>query len=138
LARTADPRPASIMGVPAELPTALRYRSIARDFSVWGYDVHVERMVREFLDLTDVSAAGFTIQGSGHATIATAPRYRRGRTYVVSGATDAEQHVIADRDGRITIEVDLGPSHEFEQFSARANALEAAGDYWVVRLVGIE
>jgi hypothetical protein len=71
-------------------------------------------------------------------TIRTAARYRRGHTYLISGATELEQQVEADRDGRLTIEIDLGPSHEFEQFSPSAKALEAAGNYWVIRAVIIQ
>ena len=137
LARTADPRLARFSVIDSP-PETFRYRSIATDFSVWRYDVHVERNVREFLDLSDVHAGGLTVQGSGQVTIITAPRYQRGDTYIVAGATDAEQHVVADRDGRIVIEVDLGPSHQFEQFTPEASALEAAGDYWVVRTVTID
>lgn len=136
LARTTDPQ-RSNFGIPEQPPVTFRYRSIANDFSVWGYDVHVERAVREFLDLTDVRFDGLTVQGSGQVTIATAPRYLNGRRYVVSGATDGEQIVVADDLDRLVFSVDLGPSHTFEQFTPEANALEAAGDYWVVRTVSI-
>lgn len=33
--------------------------------------------------------------------------------------------------------VDLGQPHDFEQYSPEADALEAAGDYWMVRTVAI-
>lgn len=138
LARTADPRPTSSFGLLPMPPASFRYRSIATDFAVWGYEVHVDRSVREFLDLRDVSDTGLTVQGSGHVTIRTAPRHQRGAAYVVSGATEEDQSVVADGDGRIVIEVDLSPPHEDEQFSSQANALEAAGDYWIVRTISID
>lgn len=136
LARALDPERISFH-IPDGPPERFRYRSIADDFSVWGYDVHVDRDVREFLDLTDVGMDGLTVQGSGQATIVTAPRYQRADAYVVTGATEEEQQVVADRDGRIVIDVDLGASHQFEQFTPAANALEAAGNYWVVRTITI-
>jgi hypothetical protein len=45
--------------------------------------------------------------------------------------------IVAGPAGRLRIEVDLGPSHTFEQFTAAANAAEAAGGYWTVRTVTI-
>jgi S-formylglutathione hydrolase FrmB len=137
LARLADPRPADNGADPPPLREGFRYRSIAAAFSVWGYDVHVDRAVREFLDLRDVRADGLEAQGSGQVTIRTAPRYVPGTPYTVSGAGGPDQPVEADDAGRITFTVDLGPSHEFEQYSPQATALEAAGDYWTARDVVI-
>jgi enterochelin esterase-like enzyme len=137
LARLTDPRPSSSPLAPAPSRPGFRYRSIAAQFSVWGYDVRIERAVREFLDLSAVRADGFTIQGSGQASIRTAPLYKRGGRYTVSAAGGVDQPVVADAEGRLTFTVDLGPSHEHEQYSPQANALEAVGDYWTVRSVVI-
>ncbi len=139
LARLADPRPADDSTPPPPAPPAsFRYRSVAASFAVWGYHVAVERRVREFLDLRDVAADGLVVQGSGRATVHTAPRYAAGETYEISGAGGAEQRVVADAGGRLSFVVDLGPSHTFEQFTAEANAAEAAGGYWAVRTIAIE
>jgi hypothetical protein len=139
LARLADPRPTDAPPVPqATPPASFRYRSIASAFDVWGYHVAVERGVREFLDLRDVSAGGLAVQGSGSATVLTAPRYAAGASYVVSGAGAEAQPVVADADGRLAFRVDLGPSHVFEQFTPQANAAEAASGYWTVRSIAIE
>jgi S-formylglutathione hydrolase FrmB len=135
LARLADP--AGTAPAPSAPRPGFRYRSIAPSFSVWGYDVAVQRDVREFLDLRDVTAGGLTVQGSGTATIRTPPLYRAHRRYLVSAPGAAPQNVRADRDGRLVFTVDLGPSHADEQYSPRATALEAAGGYWVVRDVTI-
>lgn len=135
--RLADPRPA---GDPPQASTprdGFRYRSIAPRFTAWDYEVRVERGVREFLDLRDVRADGLGVQGSGSATIRTAGRYEPDRTYSVTGAGDDAQQVVADAEGRLTFTVDLGPSHQFEQYSPEANALEAAGGYWTVRTIAI-
>ena len=110
---------------------------MAPQFSVWGYDVRVERDVREFLDLRDVRAGGLEVQGSGRVTLTTAPLYEPGRGYRISGAGGSDQHVAGDGEGRITFAVDLGPSHQHEQYSPEADALETAGNYWTVRDVAI-
>lgn len=137
LARLADPRPAAVVD-PAPTPRPdFRYRSVAASFAVWGYQVDVTRDVREFLDLRHVDRNGFEIQGSGHATVRTAGIYTPGASYRVSGATEAPQVLTAGMGGRLRLEVDLGPSHTFEQFTPQANAAEAAGGYWTVRTVTI-
>jgi enterochelin esterase-like enzyme len=137
LARLADPRPVR----PAEPPPTprfdFRYRSVAPSFGVWDYQVEVTRDVREFVDLRHVTAAGFEIQGSGRATVRTPRIYTPGTGYRVTGAGGEPQLLTAGNNGRLRIEVDLGPSHVFEQFTPQANAAEAAGDYWTVRTIAI-
>ena len=137
LARLADPRPVETADAPPTPRPNFRYRSVAASFSVWDYQVDVTRGVREFLDLRHVGADGFEAQGSGHATIRTAAIYAPGTSYRVSGAGGDPQTIVAGPAGRLRIEVDLGPSHRFEQFTSEANAAEAAGDYWTVRTVTI-
>jgi enterochelin esterase-like enzyme len=139
LARLADPRPADAPSDPEPTPPAsFRYRSIAPAFDVWGYHIAVDRDVREFLDLREVTADGLVVQGSGQATITTAPRYVAGALYTVTGAGPETARATADDAGRLTFHVDLGPSHVFEQFTPQANAAEAAGGYWTVRSIAIE
>ena len=137
LDRLADPTDGKVERSP--LPASFRYRSIFDRFSVWGYDVEVQRDVREFLDLTEVRADGFTIQGSGRAVVTTADRYRPGKAYVVDGASASPAEVVADRSGRLRIPVDLGPSHAHEQFSPEGDldAAVAGAAYWTVRTVTI-
>ena len=135
LARLADPRRSP--RTRTRRPTAFGYRSIAVGFSVWGWDVTVDRGVREFLDLTNVGAGGLHAQGSGQVHIRTPPLYRSGRAYVVTGAGAAVQRVTADRAGRLAFVVDLGPAHEHEQYTPAATALEGAGGYWSTRDVTI-
>jgi hypothetical protein len=132
-------RPASAASPPAEssVPETFRYRSIAPEFSVWGYEVTVNREPREFLDLLDVTVGGFGIQGSGTAVVVTAERYQPGAAYVVAGAGDGPTIVTADPDGRLAITVDLGASHTSDQFTEQADLAEAQGDYFVVRDVSI-
>ena len=137
LARLADPRPSGDVEPAPTPPAEFRYRSVAAEFDVWDYRVTVTRAVREFLDLTDVGPGGFVIQGSGQAVVRTAPIYTPGATYLVEGTGAAARLIVAGNNGRLRIDVDLGPSHQFEQFTPQANAAEAAGDYWTVRTVTI-
>ena len=133
--RLLPPQPVRRKVAPSPIPESFRYRSIAPAFTVWDHFVEIDRTNREFLDLTDVTADGFTAQGSGTLTLTTARRHRPGSVFTVEGATDEPQEVVADREGRLTVTVDLGPSHEHDQFTPEARAAEAAGGYWTTREV---
>lgn len=123
----------------SQTPESFRYRSIAAAFSVWGTDVVVDRDVREFLDLRDVTAGGFRVRGSGTARVTTAPYFESGTTVRVLGASDSPaQLLVADDAGRITVPVDLGPSSGGDEFSAEADVAEAVGSYKMERDVVIE
>ena len=54
-------------------PTTFDYRSVNRDFDIWGWNFHVERDNVEFLTLRSASCSSITLQGSGVVTL-TAPR----------------------------------------------------------------
>ncbi|MBV9664140.1 MAG: hypothetical protein JOZ37_09245 [Actinobacteria bacterium] len=136
-ARLAKPRPETAKPTPPQPRPGFRYRSIAPSFSAWGYDVTVKRDVREFLDLHNVSATSMVVQGSGTATIHTAPLYRAGKNYVVTGAAAKPQLVPADKDGRLLFTVDLGPSHTQEEYSPAVQLQEMGGNYFTVRDVSI-
>lgn len=133
--RLAEPTTSAI--TPSGVPASFRYRSISPSFSVWGYDVAVEREVQEFLDLTQVTLGSLTAQGSGMATLTTAGRYTPGQPYLIEGAEDASATVSADSAGRLRFKVDLGLSHAQDQFTHQATLAEAQGDYWVQRNVKI-
>src|SRR6185295_11383326 len=51
------------------VPESHHYRSIYRDFDVWGWSFHVEREPVEFLNLTDVTCNGITLRGTGTVTV---------------------------------------------------------------------
>ena len=137
LARMADPGPGTSKPLPPRLP--FRYRSIASAFDVHGYQVAVTRRVREFLDLRGVTADGLTVKGSGAASIVTAPLYRPRGRYRVSGWGGNPETLIADDAGRLHLRADLGPSHEYEQYTAQADAQEAVAGaaYWTQRTIEI-
>ena len=135
--RLADPEFA--YGRPAASPTPdwFRYRSIFPRFSVFGYDVETQRPALEFLDLDAVTAGGLTVRGSGGVTITTAPRYKPGGRYRITGAGGAPSVAKADGHGRLRFSVDLGPAHQYEQYSPPARAAELLPGYWTERAVRI-
>lgn len=99
-------------------PSPFSYRAVAPAYDVYGWDVTIERSALEFSALDDASAAGFTLSGSGDATVHTAPLYRAGWTYVVEMAGTSGQtvqEVRADDAGRLLLEVPLGPANPAQQ-----------------------
>ncbi len=56
-------------GSPPPLPTAFDFRSIAKDFSIWGWRFQVDRPSTEFLTLRNVTCDGLTLRGTGRITV---------------------------------------------------------------------
>jgi diacylglycerol O-acyltransferase / trehalose O-mycolyltransferase len=140
LRHLADPLPVDAALPTSAAPASFRYRTIRPSFEIFGYDVAVtDRPATEFLALTDVTADGLTARGSGTATVTTADRYEPGTRYAVSGTGTDLSEVVADESGRLTVEIDLGPGHTADQYTAEALAAEAAaaGGYWTTRTVTI-
>jgi hypothetical protein len=100
-------------GAPLTLrdPVFFNYRSIDRDFSVWGWHVHVDRAPDEFLTLWDASSHGVTVTGSGTVTLTT-PAFGVPRVTVV-GAKGPVRVSIAG--GRATVTFTIGPSYPTDE-----------------------
>jgi len=120
-------------------PRAFDYRSSDATFSVWGWDFAADPgRAREFLTAQGASAAGVGLTGSGLTTITTAPLFVPRTVVSLRGATASS--ATADPNGRITFQVDLGPPHTLQEYTAQATAAEAIANttstgYFVSRAV---
>lgn len=93
-----------------------RYRSIDRDFAVWGWRFRADpKRADEFLEIENAGQRGFTLTGSGTETVVTAPLYKPRARYRIGGALPATAR--ASRSGRLVLRVDLGAPHTQRQFS---------------------
>jgi S-formylglutathione hydrolase FrmB len=91
------------------------YMTTATTYRVYGWKVSIKRRVREFSTLAEAGLRGFVLRGSGSGTVITPARYRAGARYrVVVGAT--ARSVRANRFGRLTINVPLGPSNTVQEY----------------------
>jgi S-formylglutathione hydrolase FrmB len=111
---------------PLPTPSAVTYMSADPVYAVFGWRVTTHRKVREFSNLKGASGAGFTLQGSGSATVLTPGRYRRLTKYrvgVMSGSGTSTQVLRSDRHGRLTIQVPLGPSNTVQEYPGGGPAL---------------
>jgi S-formylglutathione hydrolase FrmB len=95
-------------------PSSFDYRSAEPEFTAWDWRFAVDRLVTEFVYLTDVAEDGLTVRGSGQLEVVTAPSYSSGVAYQVN-QDDRITPVVADDEGRLRFTVDLGPSHTVQQ-----------------------
>jgi S-formylglutathione hydrolase FrmB len=94
--------------VPA--PEQFSYRSVDPSFSIWGYDVTISRPNREFASFSRVTSTHLVLRGSGTAHVVTPPEFAAGRTYHVG-----HQVVVADAEGRLAFDADIGPTSTVDQ-----------------------
>jgi S-formylglutathione hydrolase FrmB len=112
---------------PLPAPATVNYTIADQQYSVYGWNVTMHRTAEEFSALKEADAQGFSLAGSGSATVLTPADYRPGRSYAITmqgheGATS--ETVQAGPEKRLTLEVPLGPANAYQQDTAEA---EAAG-----------
>lgn len=107
-----------------DAPRTFDFRSAAADFEAWGWTFRVDpKRAPEFLEIRDASASGVVLVGSGTVTAVTPAVAEPGQRVIVSGARPASAE--ADREGRLTLAVDLGPPNTTAQFSGGSRAVVA-------------
>ncbi len=106
------------------LGSSFRYMAIEPSYEVARWQVGIDRTATEF-SVLDATTGGFAVSGSGTATVATPPGYRRPGAYTVrvtSGASAADRRVVVGFDGRLRITVPLGPPNPYQQYTPEADA----------------
>lgn len=97
------PRLMATFARPPRTPDPFTYRTAEPSFAVYGWTVR-RGSGFAWTELRNAGRRGFTLTGTGHADVTTAPRYRPGSTHTVDGTV-----VRADRRGRLHLRVELGP-----------------------------
>jgi len=95
---------------------------------VWDWSFAADPIrAREFVNIRHASRAGITLIGSGTETVTTAPYFHPNQIVHLSNG----QLIRADRTGRLSLGVNLGPAHTLQQYTAAADLAEATtGGYW--------
>jgi hypothetical protein len=97
-------------------PRSFSFRTADTSFSAWGWSFSVTgRDVREFIYLSHVGRGGFNVLGSGTLKVTTAPLYTAGAEYAVD-VDGSSQIVTASPQGELALTIDMGPSHEVQQY----------------------
>jgi S-formylglutathione hydrolase FrmB len=111
---------------PAPPPAAITYTSADDRYSLFGWSVTTHRTAREFSTLERATSHGFTLAGSGSASVLTPPIYKRGARFRVTRAGDNGSPdtltLVAGPDRRLRIEVPLGPANPYPEYTAQAQA----------------
>jgi S-formylglutathione hydrolase FrmB len=111
---------------PPATPKRVSYTSAEEQYSVFGWSVAMHRTAREFSTLGQAAESGFTLAGSGSGTVVTAPLFRPGASYrlTLSGASGSNSATaVADAEGRLHVEVPLGPANPYQEDTAEAMAV---------------
>ncbi|HUH81892.1 MAG TPA: alpha/beta hydrolase family protein [Solirubrobacteraceae bacterium] len=110
---------------PGPAPAKVTYTIADPEYSVFGWTVTMHRTAEEFSTLEEADAHGFELAGSGSGSVVTPPDFRPARGYLVTlrgrEGTSSEL-VTADADGRLHVEVPLGPPNPYQQDTAEALA----------------
>jgi S-formylglutathione hydrolase FrmB len=110
---------------PAPPPSAITYTSADDAYSTYGWSVTTHRTAREFSTLERASTRGFSLAGSGSATVVTPPSYKPGAYRLTLSGDKVQSHtitVVAGRNRRLRIEVPLGPPNPYQQDTTQAQA----------------
>jgi len=92
---------------PAAPPAATSYESIDKSWSQWGWSVSVTRSAaQQFSKLTNASASGFALAGTGSASVVTPAFYAPNAAEKVTIGS-ATQTVTADGNGQLHLTVPL-------------------------------
>jgi hypothetical protein len=107
-------------------PTRITFQSADDTYERWGWRVELHRTAAELSVLGDAGADGFTLSGSGSATVTTPPAYPPESLHTITvrsmSGTVTMSSQVAGADGRLTVAVDLGPPNPAQEFTAAADA----------------
>ena len=100
------------------------YKTTESTYDIYGLHVQLQRLADEFSVLHSTGQGGFTLSGSGSATVTTADGYQPGVAYDVTVTTQTGVRtsitIGADAQGRLTIVVPLGTPNPDQEFFAGA------------------
>jgi S-formylglutathione hydrolase FrmB len=122
---------------PRKAPRSITYTTAQARFSVFGWGVAIRRTAGELATLSVAGAHGFTLAGSGSARVTTPRALVPRTTYRVTlrgAATHATLTRHADRNGRLHIDVPLGPPNANQEYTAAAAATGTRVFTTVVRI----
>jgi S-formylglutathione hydrolase FrmB len=100
-------------------PARVTFTAAEPSYSVYGWSVKVKRPALEFSRLAKAGRRGFTLSGSGSATVTTPARYVPRRTYAVT-VRGSTRRLEANAHGRLRIAVPLGRGNPVQQFTPGA------------------
>ena len=105
---------------PQGAPMTFSYETADPSYSLYGWSVAINRVANEFSTLSVAGASGFTLAGSGMATVTTPASYAKSALYSVTTQPFTGAHTMTVRSsarGTLTVPVYLGPSDTTREYS---------------------
>jgi hypothetical protein len=107
---------------PLPNPSKVTYTTASTDYTIYGWQVSMQRAAEEFSTIEDANSSGFDLAGSGSGLVATPAAYTPGGTYDVTIAEENASPVVkqlqADSTGALHIAVPLGPANPYQEYTA--------------------
>ncbi len=104
---------------PLPPPAKVTFTAAEPSYSIYGWQVNMHRAVEEFSTVAGAGRHGFSLSGSGSATVITPAVYARHRRYqitVTSPVGTSSRRETTGRGRRLKIEVPLGPSNTVQEY----------------------
>jgi len=105
-------------------PARVTFNAVERRYSVYGWTVSLKRPALEFSRIAKASRAGFSLSGSGSATVTTPALFQRRGRYlitIVKGKAKPDSYpVIANRGGHLHLVVPLGKGNRSQEYTTGA------------------
>jgi hypothetical protein len=108
---------------PRPAPSAFTFTAVESRYSVYGWSAALRRPALEFSTLRVRGRRGFSLTGSGRASVGTPPLFRPGGIVKVAVSDAHGNHsrrLRAESSGRLTVRLSLGRGNFYQQFSPRA------------------
>jgi S-formylglutathione hydrolase FrmB len=115
-----------LMGVfahPAPAPRSFAYTAVAPQYAVYGWSARLRRRALEFSTLTVHGRNGFSLTGSGAATVRSATLFTPGqrvRALLSDARGRRAQWLTATSTGQVSVGLSLGPSNAQQQYTTRS------------------
>jgi hypothetical protein len=100
-------------------PARITFKAAEPRYSAYGWTVKIKRPALEFSELSKATKRGFTLSGSGTATVTTPARYTPRTVYRVR-VSGKQRLVRADKRGRLRIPFGLGVGNPMQQYTPGA------------------
>ena len=129
----------TVFSNPPGTPSPVSFKAIEPDYRVFGWHVVLERPVLEFSTLANADTHGFTLSGSGIATVTTPPAYTPHAEYAVTldaGQGPQRSLLRSSAGGRLSIRVPLGPANPEQQYTEAAKNAGGTRVYSVTVTIG--
>lgn len=110
---------------PQPNPSKVTYTTTSADYTIYGWQVSMQRTAEEFSTIEDADSSSFELAGSGSGLVVTPAVYTPGGTYGVTIAAENASPVLeqlqADGTGALHITVPLGPANPYQEYTAQGD-----------------